>query len=145
MLGNPIEILLVEDNPADIELTRQGLLKAKIANNLYAVEHGGQAISFLRNEGPYVDAPRPDLILLDLNLPHVSGRDVLKTVKSDPQLQDIPIVMLSSIDEPDEIKAAYAARVNAYMTKPPDFSQFVDLVQSLGDYWFTMVQLPTGE
>lgn len=142
MPGTPVEILLVEDSPADVELTRQGLLQGKIANNLHVVEHGGKAISFLHREGEFSDAPRPDLILLDVNMPQVDGIQVLKHIKRHPQLCNIPVVVLSSLAEPETIKQTYHLQVNAYMTKPVSFQQFVELVQDLSDYWFAMVKLP---
>lgn len=145
MTRQHVDILLVEDNPADVELTRQGLLKAQIANNLHVVDHGGNAIAFLRREGPYSDAPRPHLILLDLCMPHVDGRDVLKHVKRSDDLCDIPVVVLSSLGEPEDIQEGYRLKANAYMKKPPSFQQFVELVSSMGKYWFSLVQHPPSE
>lgn len=142
MVGQPVEILLVEDNPADVELTRQGLRRARIANNLHVVNHGGHAISFLRREGSYNNAPRPHLILLDLCMPHVDGKDVLRYVKRNEDLREIPVVILSSLGKPEDIKEGYRLQANAYMTKPPTFEQLAELVQSMTNYWLTLVELP---
>lgn len=135
MSRKAIEILLVEDNPADVELTRIGLKKGSIRHNLHVVSHGGQAISFLRGEGQYHEAPRPDLVLLDWFLPVVNGRRVLEVVKQDDALEDIPVVVLTtSLDERDML-AAHSMRANAYLTKPVNAQEFVELVHNTVDRW----------
>ena len=136
-----IEILLVEDSPADAELTRQGFLRSPYDHNLHLVEHGGKAISFLHREGEFSEAPRPDLILLDLDMPHLDGFGVLKHVKSVPDLCDIPIVVLSSLGEPEKISETHQLQADAYLAKPANFEQFVVLVRNLCDYWLRKVQL----
>ena len=142
MAQDHIEILLVEDNPADAELTKQGLLQAPIESNLHVVEHGGKAISFLRREGQFSDAPRPDLILLDMVMPQLDGRDVLRVIKNDDALCDIPVVILSSLDGAEDIREAYQLHANAYMNKPVKSDEFVQLLQSVNTYWFAAVNLP---
>jgi len=139
--GTPIEILLVEDNLADIELTREGLHEGKIANNLHVARDGVEALAFLRREGEFASAVRPDLILLDLNLPRIDGRQVLETIKNDPSLQQIPVVILTTSAADEDILNAYRCHANAYMTKPVGFEGFVRVVQGIGDYWFTLVRL----
>lgn len=141
MPGPNIEILLVEDNPADAELTRQALLQAKTSSNLHVVEHGGKALSFLHCEGEYSDAPRPDLILLDIKMPVLDGFGVLKHLRDHPDLSDIPVVVLSSLGEADYIQQTYRLHADAYMRKPVSFDQCVQLVQDICDYWFEMVKL----
>jgi chemotaxis family two-component system response regulator Rcp1 len=138
----PIEILLVEDSPSDANLTIKGFNKAKIANNLHWVEDGETAMEYLRQEGEYADATRPDLILLDLNLPGMDGREVLTEIKSDPSLQLIPVVVLTtSADEQDVLKS-YKLNANCYCTKPLDVHQFIQLVQLINDFWLAAVRLP---
>jgi two-component system, chemotaxis family, response regulator Rcp1 len=141
--GLPIEILLVEDSLADIELTKIGLREGKIANNLHIVRDGDEAMMFLRREGPHADAPRPDLILLDLNLPGKDGREVLEEIKSDRELKKIPVVILTTSHAEEDIMRAYGLYANAYMTKPVGFEGFVQIIQGISDYWFTLVKLPT--
>jgi two-component system, chemotaxis family, response regulator Rcp1 len=141
--GLPIEILLVEDSLADIELTKLGFREGKIANNLSVVRDGDEAMMFLRREGPFADAPRPDLILLDLNLPGKDGREVLEEIKSDQDLKKIPVVILTTSHAEEDIMRAYGLYANAYMTKPVGFEGFVQIIQGINDYWFTLVNLPT--
>ena len=140
--GMPIEILLVEDSPADVELTKLGFLEGKIANNLNVTINGDQAMAFLRRSGAYTDAPRPDLILLDLNLPGKDGREVLEEIKADDSLKQIPVVILTTSHADEDIVRAYGLHANAYMTKPVDFAGFVAVVKGITDYWFTLVKLP---
>jgi len=140
----PVEILLVEDNPADAELAQIGLKAGKILNDVTVVEDGESAIAFLRREGDFADAPVPDLILLDLNLPGMDGPEVLEIVKNDPALKMIPVVVLTTSDAVPDIERAYSNYANAYMTKPVDFSQFHDLMLGLEEYWFKLVRLPKG-
>lgn len=141
----PVEILLVEDSAADVELTRQGLLEGKIANALHVARDGVEAMAFLRREPPFDDAPRPDLILLDLNLPKKDGREVLAEIKADEKLRNIPVVVLTTSQSEEDVLRVYNLCANAYMTKPVDFDGFVHLVQGIADYWFTLVRLPPGE
>ncbi len=141
-IGSPVEILLVEDSLADIELTKLGLREGKILNNLSVVRDGEEAMQFLRREGKFADAPRPDLILLDLNLPGKDGREVLHDVKYDDDLKKIPVVILTTSQADEDVIRAYGLHANAYMTKPVDFDGFVTVVKGLSNYWFTLVELP---
>jgi chemotaxis family two-component system response regulator Rcp1 len=141
-IGRPIEILLVEDNPGDIRLTREGLKEGRIFNNLSVVEDGVEAMAFLRREGEYADAPHPDLILLDLNLPKKDGREVLKEIKSDPKLRRIPVVILTTSRAEEDIMGTYDQHANCYIIKPVDFDQFVNVVKTIEDFWLTIVRLP---
>ena len=139
---NPIEILLVEDNPGDVRLTQEAFKDSKMRNNLYVVEDGVEALQFLNQEASYVNAPRPDIILLDLNLPRMSGREVLEAIKNDDTLKLIPVVILTTSDDERDIVASYALHANCYITKPVDMKQFVTIVQNVKDFWFTIVKLP---
>jgi CheY-like chemotaxis protein len=141
-LGRPIEILLVEDSPSDTDLTVEALAAAKICNRLSVVEDGVQAIQFLRREGTYAQAPRPDLILLDLNLPRKDGREVLAEIKADPKLQSIPVVVLTTSHAEKDVLCAYALHANCYILKPVDFRQFMDVVRAVESFWLTVVKLP---
>jgi len=140
--GKPVEILLVEDNPGDVRLTIEGLKEGKVKNNLHVVEDGVEALSFLQKEGKYADAVRPDLILLDLNLPKKDGREVLKVIKSDNDLRHIPVVVLTTSKAEQDILKAYSLHANCYITKPVDLDQFISVVESIEDFWFTIVKLP---
>lgn len=140
--STPVEILLVEDNPGDVRLTREALKEGKVRNNLSVVDDGVKALAFLRREGEFEQAPRPDLILLDLNLPRMSGREVLAEVKSDPELRSIPVVILTSSQAEKDVVKAYELSVNCYVTKPVDLDQFVTVVKSIEDFWFSIVRLP---
>lgn len=140
----PIEILLVEDNPGDVRLTIEALNDAKLRNRLSVVRDGVEAMAFLHRDGQHPDAPRPDLILLDLNLPRKDGREVLAEVKSDPELQRIPVVVLTTSDAQPDIQRAYELHANCYITKPVDLEQFIRVVQSIEDFWLTIVRLPSG-
>jgi chemotaxis family two-component system response regulator Rcp1 len=140
--SQPIEVLLVEDNPGDVRLTREALKEGKVHNNLSVVPDGVEALAFLRREGRYADAPRPDVILLDLNLPRKDGREVLEDVKADPSLRAIPVVILTSSEAERDIARAYALHANCYITKPVDLDQFITVVKSIEDFWFTIVKLP---
>jgi CheY-like chemotaxis protein len=144
MMSRPIEVLLVEDNPGDVRLTREALKEGKVHNNLHVAPDGVEALAFLRREGRYADAVRPDLILLDLNLPRKSGREVLEEVKGDPALRNIPVVILTSSQAEQDIARAYDLHANCYITKPVDLDQFITVVKSIEDFWFTVVKLPTG-
>ena len=138
----PIEILLVEDSPGDAALTREALLEAKVHNHLHVVVDGDAALAFLRRTGPYQDVPRPGLILLDLNLPRKDGREVLAEIKADDRLKRIPVVVLTTSQSEADILRAYGLHANCYITKPVDFAQFVQVVRSINEFWFTVVQLP---
>ncbi|MGB7087432.1 MAG: response regulator [Phormidesmis sp.] len=138
----PIDVLLVEDSPSDAKLTAKTFKKAKVLNNLYIVEDGVEAMDFLRKVAPYEEMPRPDLILLDLNLPRKDGRKVLAEVKDDPELSTIPVVVLTTSEAEEDILRSYALRANCYITKPVTLKQFVKAVESIGDFWLSVVKLP---
>lgn len=138
----PIEILMVEDNPGDVRLTVEALKEGKIRNNFRTVEDGVEAIAFLRRQGPYADAPRPDLILLDLNLPKKNGREVLAEIKEDPDLRRIPVVILTVSQAEQDILKSYNLYANCYITKPVDLDQFLEVVKSIENFWLTVVMLP---
>ena len=140
--SRPVEILLVEDNPGDVRLTREALREGKVRNNLHVAADGVEALHFLRKEGRFADAVRPDLILLDLNLPKKDGREVLEDIKSDPDLRYIPVVVLTSSQAEQDILRAYDLHANCYVTKPVDLDQFIHVVHSIEDFWFTIVKLP---
>jgi two-component system, chemotaxis family, response regulator Rcp1 len=140
--GKSIEILIVEDNPGDVELIKEALEEAKLRNVLHIVNDGVEAMKFLRAEDDYADAPCPDLILLDLNLPKKGGREVLEEIKKDPNLRLIPVVVLTSSKEEEDICRSYEMHANCYVTKPVDFEQFMNVVRSIEDFWFTVVKLP---
>lgn len=137
-----VEILLVEDNPGDVDLTLEALEEAKLRNNVHVAADGVEAMEFLRREGPRGDAPRPDLILLDLNMPRMDGREVLRAIKEDPALKRIPVVVLTTSEAEQDVLDAYEHRANAYIVKPVDFEQFLRTIRSLEDFWLTVVRLP---
>jgi chemotaxis family two-component system response regulator Rcp1 len=137
----PIEILLVEDNPGDVRLTKEALKDAKVRNHLNVVMDGVEALAFLRKQGKYAAAVRPDLILLDLNLPKKNGREVLEEVKKDPALQHIPIVILTTSQAEEDVLESYRLRANAYVTKPVDLEQFLRVVGSIEEFWLEIVKL----
>jgi CheY-like chemotaxis protein len=138
----PIEILLIEDNPGDVDLTKEALQEAKVGNCLHVADDGAKAIDFLFNKGEYADAPRPDIILLDLNLPKKDGRQVLAEVKAEPRLADIPVVILTTSQAEEDILRSYQLHANCYITKPVDFKQFLKVVKSIEEFWLTIVKLP---
>ena len=140
--SRPVEILLVEDNPGDVRLTREALREGKVRNNLYVASDGVDALAFLRREGQYADAVRPDLILLDLNLPRKDGREVLQEIKADASLRYIPVVVLTSSQAEQDILRAYDLHANCYVSKPVVLDQFIHVVHSIEDFWFTIVKLP---
>lgn len=142
MLGKPIEILLVEDNPGDVRLTQEALRDGKMHNNLHVAWDGVEALEFLRRAGKYADAPRPDLILLDLNLPKKDGHEVLVEIKADGNLKRIPVVVLTTSKAEEDIFKAYDLHANCYISKPVDLDQFVRIVRSIEEFWFTIVKLP---
>ncbi|HYE38068.1 response regulator [Methylocaldum sp.] len=139
----PVNILLVEDSPTDVLLTQEALESAKLLTELFIVEDGVEAIAFLRREGKYADAPRPDLILLDLNLPKKDGREVLAEIKSDANLKMIPVVVMTVSRAEEDILRAYGLHANCYITKPVHFESFVKVVQAIESFWFTVVSLPS--
>jgi len=136
------EILLAEDNPGDVMLTKKALEKGKLANNLHVVTDGVVALEFLRREGEYEDSPRPDIILLDLNMPRKDGQDVLKELKNDDDLCRIPVVVLTSSESEEDIAKSYELNANAYLTKPVDFDGFIEIVNRLENFWFKVVKFP---
>jgi CheY-like chemotaxis protein len=140
--SRPVEILLVEDNPGDVRLTREALKEGKIRNNLNVASDGVEAMRYLRREGEHAEATRPDLILLDLNLPKMDGREVLQAVKADPALRQIPVVVLTSSAAEQDIVRAYDLHANCYVSKPVDLDQFIHVVKSIEDFWFSIVKLP---
>lgn len=139
----PIQILMVEDNPGDVRLTKEALKDAKVSNTLYVVEDGVAALDFLYRRGDYSDAPRPDLILLDLNLPKKNGREVLGEIKQDEQLKTIPVVILTTSQAEEDVVRAYRLHANCYIVKPVDFVQFTKIVWTIEDFWLSIVTLPT--
>ena len=140
--GRPVEILLVEDNPGDVDLTRETLLDSKLLNHMSVVNNGVEAMAYLRREGKYVHATRPDLILLDLNLPKKDGREVLAEIKADEQLRRIPVVVLTTSSAEKDILQTYDLHANCYITKPVNLDQFSAVVRAIEDFWFTIVRLP---
>lgn len=137
-----VQILLVEDNRGDARLTREVFGEGRITNDLHVVSDGVEAVRFLRGEGPYAGAPRPDLILLDLNLPRMDGREVLATIKADPALRTIPVVVLSTSAADRDIDQSYQLHANSFVTKPVDLDQFIAVVRSIESFWLTIVRLP---
>jgi len=140
--GRPIEILLVEDNAGDVRLTREALKEGKVRNNLSVARDGVEALAFLRRQGEFATAPRPDLILLDLNLPRKDGRDVLGEIKKEEALRRIPVVVLTTSKAEEDIVKTYELHANCYITKPVDLEQFIAVVKSIDDFWLTVVRLP---
>ncbi len=141
-MSDDIQILLVEDNPGDVRLTIEALRGAKVANELHVVADGEEAIEFLRQTGRHTEAPRPDIVLLDLNLPRLDGREVLANVKSDPDLAKIPIIVLTSSTAEQDIEESYGLHANCYISKPVDFTEFIQAVRSLEGFWLKIVRLP---
>lgn len=144
LLERPIEILLVEDNPGDVRLTQEMLKGSKILNRLSAVGDGEEAMAFLLRQGEYAEAPRPDLILLDLNLPRKDGGEVLAQIKTDARLKRIPVVVLTSSDAEQDILRSYDLHANCYVTKPVDLEQFIKVIKIIEEFWLTIVKLPSG-
>ena len=140
--GMPIEILLVEDNPGDVRLTREALKDAKVRNTLHVAMDGVEALAFLRKQGKYAAVPRPDLILLDLNLPKKNGREVLEEIKKEDGLSHIPIVILTTSQAEQDVVESYRLHANAYVTKPVDLEQFLKVVGSIEEFWLEIVKLP---
>jgi chemotaxis family two-component system response regulator Rcp1 len=142
MTDREVQILLVEDNPADVRLTVEALRAAKVSNELHVVDDGEAAIDYLRRRGRYAAADRPDIVLLDLNLPRVDGRDVLADIKADPELTSIPILVLTSSSAEEDIASSYQLHANCFISKPVDFTEFADAVRSLEGFWLKIVKLP---
>jgi CheY-like chemotaxis protein len=140
--SRPIEILMVEDNPGDVRLTREAFKHGKVLNTMHVVEDGVAALDFLYRRGAYGKVPRPDLILLDLNLPKKNGREVLAEIKQDAHLQAIPVVILTTSQAEEDVLRAYSLHANCYITKPVDFIQFTKIVRSIEEFWLTIVTLP---
>ncbi|MCF7804274.1 MAG: response regulator [Candidatus Marinimicrobia bacterium] len=143
--AKPIDILLVEDSPGDVRLTREALKEGKVKNNLEVAKDGVEALEFLYRQGKHKKAFRPDLILLDLNLPKKDGREVLEEIKADEDLKRIPIVILTTSDDEKDILRSYNLHANCYITKPVDLDKFITVVKSIGSFWFTIVKLPNGK
>lgn len=141
--GRPIEILLIEDSPGDVRLTQEVFRDGKVHNHLSVVEDGAAALAFLRKQAPYTQAPCPDLILLDLNLPRKDGRAVLEDIKADEKLRRIPVVILTTSSAEEDIAKAYDLHANCYITKPIDLEQFIEVVKSIEQFWLTIVKLPS--
>ena len=141
-LPRPIEVLLVEDDPGDVLLTKEAFADNKVNNNLNVVNDGEEAVAYLRRQGAHVDARRPDLILLDLNLPRKDGREVLRDIKTDPELRAIPVVVLTTSEADEDILQSYDLHANAYVTKPVDFDRFIWIVRQIDDFFVTVVKLP---
>jgi two-component system, chemotaxis family, response regulator Rcp1 len=140
--GQHFEILLVEDNPGDVLLTQEAFREGRLAHHLSIVEDGEQAIRFLRREGAYSQAPKPDVILLDLNLPRKDGRELLAEIKEDPNLRFIPIVVLTTSEAEQDVWKAYKLHANCYLTKPVDLDDFIRKIRSFEEFWLTVVRLP---
>lgn len=143
-IERPIEILLVEDNPGDVRLTIEALKESKIRNRLHIARDGEEAMDFVRHRGEFTDAPRPDVILLDLNLPRKDGREVLKEIKEDENLKRIPVAVITISSAEEDILKSYNLHANCYIQKPIGIDQFVKVVQSIEDFWFTIVTLPSN-
>jgi CheY-like chemotaxis protein len=142
MSGQPIEILMVEDNPGDVRLTQEAFREAKVRNNIHIATDGVEALAFLRRQGRYANVPRPDVILLDLNLPKKDGREVLAEIKADPNLLRIPVVVLTSSEAEEDVLKAYNLHANAYITKPVGLEQFMAVVRQIEGFWLEIVKLP---
>ena len=135
---------MVEDSPGDVRLTREPLKEGKVRNNFHVARDGVEALEFLRREGEFADAPRPDLILLDLNMPRMDGREVLQEIKADETLRLIPVVILTTSKAEEDVVRSYKLNANCYITKPVDLDQFIKVVRSIEDFWLTVVRLPTA-
>jgi len=140
--ATPIEVLLVEDDPGDVLITREALVGSKLVHNLHVVDNGERAVDFLRRQGDYHDVPRPDLILLDLNLPRLDGREVLARIKADESLRQIPVVVLTTSDAEEDVLRSYDLHANAYVTKPVEFEAFIAVVRQIDDFFLSVMRLP---
>ena len=141
--ADPAQILLVEDNPGDVRLTKEAFKQGRIENDLHVVTDGHEALEFLSQDGPYEDAPRPDLVLLDLNLPRKNGDEVLEELKTDAELRCIPVIVLTSSKAEEDVVRSYKLHANAYLTKPVDPDEFIETVKAFEIFWFRVVRLPT--
>ena len=142
---SPVEILLVEDNPGDVRLTKEALKEGKVYSNLHWAKDGVEALEFLRKQSKFADSPRPDIILLDLNLPKKDGREVLAEIKNDDDLKSIPVVILTTSKAEEDVLRSYELHANCYVTKPVDLEKFIVVVQSIDKFWLTVVTLPSGK
>ncbi len=142
-MATQFEILLVEDNPADVLLTQEAFAESKIRHHLWCVPDGEEAIQFLRHQGNFADVPRPDVVLLDLNLPKKDGREILAEMKEDPSLREIPVIVLTTSQAEQDIFKAYKLHANCYLTKPIDVDEFINKIRSIEDFWLSIVRLPT--
>ena len=142
--ASPVEILLVEDNPGDVRLTKEALKEGKVYSNLHWAKDGVEALEFLRRQGKFAAAPRPDIILLDLNLPKKDGREVLSEIKNDENLKRIPVVILTTSKAEEDVLRSYQLHANCYVTKPVDLEKFIGVVESIDKFWLTVVTLPNG-
>jgi chemotaxis family two-component system response regulator Rcp1 len=140
----PVVILMVEDNPTDVLIAREGLLGAKMLNTLHVADDGIEAMEFLHQRGKYSEAPRPDLIVLDLNMPRKNGQEVLAEIKADDDLKHIPVIILTTSKSKEDISKSYGLHANCYISKPVDFDEFTQVVQTIQDFWFSTVTLPTS-
>ncbi len=143
--GNPVKILLVEDNPGDIRLTKEALREGKVNNEMYIATDGLEALAFLNQEGQYADVPRPDVVLLDLNLPLMNGVEILAKIKADPHLKRIPVIVLTTSEDERDILKSYDLHANAYVTKPVDLERFIEIIGQIEGFWLTIVKLPPTE
>ncbi len=141
--GRQIEVLLVEDDPGDVLMTKEAFEDYKLKNQLHVVTDGAEAMDFLRRRGEHTQAPRPDLVLLDLNLPRMDGREVLQAIKSDPDLASIPVVVLTTSEAEEDVLRSYSLHANAYVTKPVDFERFIQVVRQIDEFFVSVVRLPT--
>lgn len=142
LTARPIEILLVEDSPSDALMTREALAESRVLNQLHEVTNGADALAYLRRSGRFAGATRPDLVLLDWKLPGLSGEEVLAEIRRDPELTDVPVVVLSTSKAEEDVLRSYGLHANCFITKPIEFERFVEVVRSIGDFWFSIVTLP---
>ncbi len=140
--ASPIDLLLIEDDPGDVVMTWEALSGAKVLHNLHVIDNGESAVAFMRQQGEYADAPRPDLVFLDLNLPRLDGREVLALIKSDEALRQIPVVILTTSDAEEDIARSYDLHANAFVTKPVDFAAFMDVVRQVDNFFLTVAKIP---
>ena len=143
--GNPVNILLVEDNPGDVRLTQEALKEGQICNTLHVTTDGVEALDFLHRRGDHADAPRPDIVLLDLNLPRKDGDEVLDEMRDDPNLKCLPVIILTSSEAQEDVVKSYESQANAYLTKPVDPAEFIEAVRSFQSFWLSIVRLPSCE
>ncbi len=140
--ATPVEILLIEDDPGDVLMTREALQESKLLHSLQVLDNGEEAVNYLRRESPYAEVSRPDLVILDLNLPRLDGRELLSIIKTDPELRRIPCVVLTTSDAEEDVLRSYDLHANAFVTKPVDFAAFAKVVRQIDEFFFTIVRLP---